>query len=45
MYGDEELGLPPSKLYTEPYAVKAVESAKLVAAYVKKLFEEYVQTH
>ncbi len=44
MYGDEELGLPPSKLYTEPYAAKAVESAKLVVTYVKKLFEEYVQT-
>lgn len=41
MYGDEELGLPPTKLYTEPYAVKAVESANTVYIYVKKLLEGY----
>ena len=42
MYGDEELGLPPTKLYTEPYALKALEGAKLVYAYVRKLLDSYL---
>lgn len=41
MYGDEELGIPPTKLYTEPYARKALESAKLVHNYVERLLAEY----
>lgn len=40
MYGDEELGLPPTRLYTEPYARKALEGAKLVYEQVKRLIEE-----
>ncbi len=43
MYGDEETGLPPSRLYTEPYAVKALEEAKIVFNYVKKLLDEYTK--
>jgi len=42
MYGDEETGLPPSMLYTEPYAAKAVEAAKSVYSLVKRLVEEAV---
>lgn len=42
MYGDEELGLPPTKLYTEPYAAKAIEGARTVYTYVKKLLDNYV---
>ncbi|MEM4970161.1 MAG: HEPN domain-containing protein [Sulfolobales archaeon] len=42
MYGDEELGLPPTRLYTEPYALKAVEGAKIVYVYVKKLLDSYL---
>ena len=45
MCGDEELGLPPTKLYTEPYALKAVEEAKTVYAYVKKLLDSYLASH
>ena len=41
MYGDEELGIPPSKLYTKPYATKALESARVVFEAVKKLLHEY----
>ncbi len=37
MYGDEELGIPPTKLYTEPYARKAYESAIMVLTEVEKL--------
>ena len=40
MYGDEEAGIPPSRLYTEPYAVKAIEAAKYAYALVKRLVEE-----
>jgi len=40
MYGDEELGLPPTRLYTEPYARKALEGAKMVYEQVKRLIEE-----
>ncbi|RLE83573.1 MAG: DNA-binding protein [Thermoprotei archaeon] len=42
MYGDEELGLPPTELYTQPYAAKAYESARAVVEAVEKLFAEYV---
>lgn len=42
MYGDEELGLPPTRLYTEPYALKALEGAKMVYTYVRKLLESYL---
>jgi len=41
MYGDEELGLPPNRLYTEPYAQKALEAAMYVYEIVKKLFEKF----
>ncbi|MBC7091184.1 MAG: HEPN domain-containing protein [Nitrososphaeria archaeon] len=41
MYGDEELGLPPTKLYTENYARKAYVSAKEVIECVEKLFNEF----
>ncbi len=44
MYGDEESGLPPTELYTEPYAAKAYESARFVVETVIKLFKEYVTT-
>ncbi len=40
MYGDEELGIPPTRLYTRPYAQKALESAHLVYNAVKRLLEE-----
>lgn len=39
MYGDEELGLPPDRLYTEPYARRALEEAEHVCEVVKKLLE------
>lgn len=42
MYGDEELGLPPTKLYTEPYAARALEEAKIVHSLVKRLLNEAV---
>ncbi len=41
MYGDEELGLPPTELYTEPYAAKAYESAHTLVKVVMKLLKEY----
>jgi HEPN domain-containing protein len=41
MYGDEELGIPPTRLYTRPYAVKALEVARTVHQCVKRLLEEY----
>ncbi len=40
MYGDEELGLPPTKLYSEAYARKAYLSAKEVLEQVERLFGE-----
>jgi len=43
MYGDEELGLPPSKLYTKPYAEKALELANYVYRVVTKLLDELVR--
>ena len=42
MYGDEELGLPPNKLYTKPYAEKALESANYVYRVVTKLLNELI---
>jgi HEPN domain-containing protein len=44
MYGDEELGLPPTKLYAEPYALKAVEGARTVYTYVKRLLDSYLSS-
>jgi len=41
MYGDEELGLPPTKLYTRTYAQRAVNDAEKVFNAVRKLIEEY----
>ncbi len=41
MYGDEELGLPPTRLYTRPYALKALEAVRTVHGCVKRLLEEY----
>jgi HEPN domain-containing protein len=43
MYGDEELGIPPTRLYTRPYAVKALEAARAVHQCVKRLLEEYAR--
>ncbi|NPA99934.1 MAG: HEPN domain-containing protein [Crenarchaeota archaeon] len=43
MYGDEELGIPPTKLYTEPYARKACESAIMVLTEVDKLFNHVLR--
>ncbi len=37
MYGDEESGLPPQKLYTKSYAERALEEAKNVFGVVSKL--------
>ena len=37
MYGDEELGILPTKLYTEPYARKAYESTIIVLTEADKL--------
>lgn len=42
MYGDEELGLPPNRLYTKPYAEKALESANYVYRVVTKLLNELI---
>ena len=42
MYGDEELDIPPTKLYTEPYARKALEGAKMVHQAVLKLLNEVI---
>lgn len=41
MYGDEELGLPPEKLYTYPYAKRAFEDANKVYEYVTSLLEVF----
>jgi len=41
MYGDEELGIPPTRLYTKPYAAKALEAVRTVHGCVKRLLEEY----
>ena len=43
MYGDEELGLLPNKLYTKPYAEKALELANYVYRVVTKLLDELVR--
>ena len=40
MYGDEESGLPPSRLYTKPYAERAVKEAKMVLELVERLLKE-----
>ncbi|MGQ9782071.1 MAG: hypothetical protein ACUVQ8_07500 [Nitrososphaeria archaeon] len=41
MYGDEETGLPPTKLYTESYARKACGSALAVIDTVGRLLKEF----
>jgi HEPN domain-containing protein len=43
MYGDEETGLPPTRLYTEPYARKALESCRLVYEAVSRLLNEWIE--
>lgn len=43
MYGDEELGLPPTKLYIEPYARKAVDGGRFVYEYLRKLVDEFMK--
>ena len=40
MYGDEESGLPPHKLYTKNYAERAFNEAKNVVELVSKLIKE-----
>ncbi len=42
MYGDEETDIPPTRLYTRPYAAKAVEACKVVYEAVSRLLREYV---
>jgi len=44
MYGDEEMGIPPTKLYTRPYAAKALDSAKIVLNAVQRLLNEVLQS-
>ncbi|NPA23525.1 MAG: HEPN domain-containing protein [Crenarchaeota archaeon] len=44
MYGDEELGIPPTQLYTEPYARKAYESAISVLEEVEKLLKHMISS-
>ncbi|RLE74694.1 MAG: DNA-binding protein [Thermoprotei archaeon] len=39
MCGDEELGLSPDRLYTEPYARRALEEAEHVCKVVRKLLK------
>ncbi|MEM1694805.1 MAG: hypothetical protein QXV81_07580 [Ignisphaera sp.] len=40
MCGDKGIGLPPTKLYAEPYARKGVEEAEFLYQHVVKLLEE-----
>ena len=40
MYGDEESGLPPQKLYTRSYSEKAFNEAKFVVDFVYKLIQK-----
>jgi len=42
MYGDEETGLPPNKLYTRNYAERAFNEARKTVNLVSKLFNELV---
>ncbi len=42
MYGDEETGIPPTRLYTKPYAAKALDSCKLVYEKVSRLLSEWI---
>ena len=42
MYGDEETGLPPNKLYTRNYAERAFNEARKTVNLVLKLFNELV---
>lgn len=39
MYGDEDLGLPPARIYTKSYAEKAFKEAEMVIDLVSKLVE------
>jgi len=41
MYGDEETGLPPQKLYTRGYAERAFKEAEEVVKTVLKLVREF----
>jgi len=40
MYGDEESGLSPQKLYTRNYSEKALNEAKFVVDFVYKLIQK-----
>ncbi len=40
MYGDEETGLPPHKIYTRSYASRALKEAKMVVDAVSKVISE-----
>ena len=40
MYGDEKEGIPQTRLYTESYCKKALESAKYVYNLAEKLLNE-----
>ena len=42
MYGDEETGMPPTRLYTKPYAQRALMECKRVYKAVERLFKEWV---
>jgi HEPN domain-containing protein len=39
MYGDEDLGLPPARIYTKSYAERAFKEAEMVIDLVSKLVE------
>ena len=40
MYGDEELGLPPQKIYTKNYAERALSECNYIIELVSKLIKE-----
>ena len=39
MYGDDDLGLPPARIYTKRYAEKAFKEAQIVMDLVSRLVE------
>ena len=39
MYGDDDLGLPPTRIYTKSYAERAFKEAEVVINLVSKLVE------
>lgn len=43
MYGDEEKGVPPSKLFGKPQAFEALKSSELVFKRCKKLLGDFLK--